>query len=154
MGHYGLKPIPFRGTDLIRASCDLTPVKCITGYTKLINNIFEFQSSHAGGGSGGSLWAQADSFTGTGKIRAVGGGGHGNGGGGAGGRINIFYNTGGFHSSDTIANGGRGASENGGPGIVYLQGLQPNIKNLRVDNKGLKAVVCSFSNLSFKLRVS
>jgi hypothetical protein len=102
---------------------------------------FEFQSRNAGGGSGGSLWVQAESFKGSGKIRAVGGDGNGNGGGGAGGRINIYYVNGGFHSDCTIANGGQSSSENGGPGIVYLEGLLPNIKNLRVDNKGRKAMV-------------
>ena len=112
----------------------------------MIKSDFEFQSSNAGGGSGGSLWAKADSFTGSGKIRAVGGAGNGYGGGGAGGRISVFYNTGDFHSKDTIANGGRSSSENGGPGVVYLQGLQPNIRNLRIDNKGLQAVVRFFSD--------
>ena len=78
-------------------------------------------------------------FVGKGRIRAAGGDGSSNGGGGAGGRISIFYLTGNFHSDGTDARGGQRGSrnaENGGPGVVYLQGESPRNRNLRIDNKG------------------
>lgn len=94
---------------------------------------------HGGGGSAGSLWVECRHFVGKGRIRAMGGDGNNNGGGGAGGRISVFYTTGNFHSDGTDARGGQRGSqnaENGGPGVVYLQGTSPSIRNLRIDNKG------------------
>lgn len=93
--------------------------------------------TNAGGGSGGSLWAVARVFTGTGHIRAIGGNGNSHGGGGAGGRITVYYVNGGFYSDRTWAYGGVSSNaEVGGPGVVYLDGKAPVIKNLRIDNKG------------------
>ena len=84
-------------------------------------------------------------FTGSGKIQAKGGNGYTNGGGGAGGRITVNYVTGGFHSDHADASGGQAGSggnvESGGPGVIYLDGKSPVVKNLRIDNKGLKPLV-------------
>lgn len=90
-------------------------------------------------------------FTGRGKIQAKGGNGYTNGGGGAGGRITVYYNTGGFHSDHADASGGQAGSrrkpgllvEPGGPGVIYLDGKSPEVKNLRIDNKGLKPLLVS-----------
>lgn len=117
-------------------------------FTSVITICFPFQSDHAGGGSGGSFWSHSKSFTGSGRIEAIGGNGNGNGGGGSGGRINVFYVIGGFHSDGAVANGGQSSSENGGPGIVYLQGSQPVIKNLRIDNKGLPSMASINGNFT------
>lgn len=103
------------------------------------------QSSGSGGGSGGSLWANCQQFTGSGTIQARGGNGNSNGGGGAGGRVTVNYVTGGFHSDQADARGGQAGSgsgvEPGGPGVIYLDGKSPVIKNLRIDNRGLKPSV-------------
>ena len=103
------------------------------------------QTSTSGGGSGGSLWATCHQFTGSGKIEAKGGDGNYYGGGGAGGRITVNYVIGGFHSDQTDARGGQKGSasnvEPGGPGVIYLDGKMPVVKNLRIDNKGLKPLV-------------
>ena len=104
-----------------------------------------FQTYGSGGGSGGSVWATCQNFIGSGYIRAKGGNGNTYGGGGAGGRITVYYVTGGFHSDQTDASGGQAGSgssvEPGGPGVIYLEGQSPVVKNLRIDNKGRKPLV-------------
>ena len=94
------------------------------------------------------MWATCQQFTGSGKIQAKGGNGYTNGGGGAGGRITVNYVTGGFHSDHADASGGQAGSggnvEPGGPGVIYLDGKSPVVKNLRIDNKGLKPLVSIF----------
>ena len=56
--------------------------------------------------------------------------------------MTVNYVTGGFHSDHADASGGRAGSgssvEPGGPGVIYLEGKLPVVKNLRIDNKGLK----------------
>ena len=108
-----------------------------------------FQTYGSGGGSGGSVWVTCQSFIGSGIIRAKGGNGNTYGGGGAGGRITVNYVTGGFHSDQTDASGGQAGSgssvEPGGPGVIYLEGQLPVVKNLRIDNKGRKPLVRDFS---------
>lgn len=74
-------------------------------------------------------------FTGLGNIRANGGDGNNYGGGGAGGRITVNYDGGSFYSDRTWCFGGLSLSEPGGPGVVYLAGKTPAIRNLRIDNK-------------------
>lgn len=88
-------------------------------------------------------------FTGTGNIRANGGNGNGNGGGGAGGRITVNYQQGGFHSDRTWCFGGSSSTENGGPGVVYLDGKAPAMRNLRIDNKGRSPSVSCFDSINF-----
>lgn len=87
-------------------------------------------------------------FTGTGNIRANGGNGNGNGGGGAGGRITVNYQQGGFHSDRTWCVGGSSSTENGGPGVVYLDGKAPAMRNLRIDNKGRSPSVSCFDSIN------
>lgn len=99
------------------------------------------------------MWATCQSFIGSGSIRAKGGNGNSYGGGGAGGRITINYVTGGFHSDQTDASGGQAGSgssvEPGGPGMIYLEGQSPVVKNLRIDNKGRKPLVRDLSFFFF-----
>lgn len=106
---------------------------------------FLFQGGNAGGGSGGSIWINCTRLNGEGHLSANGGNGYGEGGAGSGGRITVNYQVGIFHSDHTWAHGGTASSqnaENGGPGIVYLEGRLPTVnKNLRIDNKGRKALV-------------
>lgn len=59
------------------------------------------------------------------------------------------YQEGIFHSDHTSAFGGSASNvnaENGGPGVIYLYGRRPLNKNLRIDNRGKKAVVKSCRN--------
>lgn len=117
----------------------------LTELCKFNVSLFLLQTSTSGGGSGGSLWVTCSQFTGSGKIEANGGNGNYYGGGGAGGRITVNYITGGFHSDQTDARGGQKGSasnvEPGGPGVIYLDGKKPVVKNLRIDNRGLKSLV-------------
>ena len=117
----------------------------LTELCKFNVSLFLLQTSTSGGGSGGSLWVTCSQFTGSGKIEANGGNGNYHGGGGAGGRITVNYITGGFHSDQTDARGGQKGSasnvEPGGPGVIYLDGKMPVVKNLRIDNKGFKPLV-------------
>jgi len=117
----------------------------LTELCKFNVSLFLLQTSTSGGGSGGSLWVTCSQFTGSGKIEANGGNGNYYGGGGAGGRITVNYITGGFHSDQTDARGGQKGSasnvEPGGPGVIYLDGKMPVVKNLRIDNRGLKSLV-------------
>lgn len=73
----------------------------------------------SGGGSGGSIWINAQSFTGNGGITANGGMGEsGEGGGGGGGRIAIYAGTTQF-SGNILASGGDGANP-GQDGTIYF----------------------------------
>ncbi|HET91241.1 MAG TPA: DUF11 domain-containing protein, partial [Chloroflexi bacterium] len=81
-----------------------------------------------GGGSGGSVWIEADVLTGTGSIQAD--GGHalysaqeGRGGGGAGGRIAIYAATDVF--SGVVQARGGGGYEAGEAGTIYLDEVDP-----------------------------
>ena len=87
------------------------------------------------------MWVNCKRFLGTGRIFSLGGNGNGGGGGGAGGRITVNYQSGNFHSDRTFAYGGLSASEFGGPGVVFLNGITPLNTNLRIDNKGRQAKV-------------
>lgn len=73
-------------------------------------------------------------------MTANGGNGNHYGGGGSGGFIVVNYNKGSFYSDHTYAFGGNaggyGSSEAGSPGLVFLNGLTPLNRNLRIDNKG------------------
>ena len=63
------------------------------------------QGSHAGGGSGGSVFVRTSSLKMTGQITCNGGSGAGNGGGGSGGSVNVFFNTGTYHSNLVTSKG-------------------------------------------------
>jgi hypothetical protein len=73
----------------------------------------------SGGGSGGSIWINAQSFSGNGTVTANGGAGESTeGGGGGGGRIAIYAGTNLF-SGDLLASGGEGAFP-GQDGTIYI----------------------------------
>jgi len=63
------------------------------------------QSTHSGGGSGGSVWIKTFRLSGPGYISANGGAGNSNGGGGSGGRVNIYTNKGDFRTGHIINKG-------------------------------------------------
>lgn len=70
-----------------------------------INQRHSLFQTHAGGGSGGSVWVQCEMFVLTGHIYCNGGNGASNGGGGAGGRINVFFETGTYETGHVEAKG-------------------------------------------------
>jgi hypothetical protein len=92
-------------------------------------------SSGAGGGSGGSLWLDVGTFSGSGTIYAVGGDGEffGGGGGGAGGRILVSCRSNQF-AGNISANGGEGFLLAGGAGTILLGTNSGGI--LILDNAG------------------
>ena len=94
--------------------------------------------SGAGGGSGGSLWLNAGTISGTGKISVDGGSGEffGGGGGGGGGRIAAYFNTNQF-AGKFSARGGLGAFLAGGAGTIYLKTNSANIAQLILDDGGV-----------------
>lgn len=76
-------------------------------------------SSTNGGGSGGSIWVEALTISGSGKITASGGNGTLNGGGGGGGRIALYCTNNLFTGNFTACGGGGAVS--GGAGTIYLR---------------------------------
>ncbi len=89
-------------------------------------------SYSGGGGSGGSIYIGAETFTGQGLIAANGGAGAGGSGGGAGGRIAIHYNTNTFTGTSS-AYGGSGY-EYGGAGTIFTKSPTQIWGDLLVDN--------------------
>jgi|GEM_PF-2845683 len=85
-----------------------------------------------GGGSGGSIWITADSFTGSGILRANGGAGgngdapHNHGGGGSGGRISIDYNNYNFTGTTQVNGGNSEDNERGEDGTITLNNNPTN----------------------------
>ena len=75
-----------------------------------------------GGGAGGSIYATAANFTGSGSLSAD--GGEGMEGGGGGGRVAVVYSdTMTFPVANISATGGGGGSENGADGSIYVHAL-------------------------------
>jgi hypothetical protein len=73
---------------------------------------------NSGGGSGGSIWATASSFSGSGQILAEGGSGELlGGGGGGGGRISLYWLDNQFHGAIAVSGGSGFVS--GGTGSVF-----------------------------------
>ena len=92
-------------------------------------------NERSGGGSGGSIWLSAQSFTGTGVLSANGGAGEpAQGGGGGGGRISLWYDTNGF-SGSSFAGGGSGYVY-GGAGTIYTRVTSQSTGQVLVDNGG------------------
>jgi hypothetical protein len=88
-----------------------------------------------GGGSGGSIWANASTLSGSGTMSANGGNGADSLGGGAGGgRIALIVTSNNF-SGLLSAYGGSGAN-GGGAGPIYVQVSAPQTNQLIVDNGG------------------
>ncbi|MCP4491901.1 MAG: Ig-like domain-containing protein, partial [Gammaproteobacteria bacterium] len=100
-----------------------------------------------GGGSGGSVWLEVGSLTGGGLIQANGGASGGySGGGGGGGRVAIYYDT--LSATDLTAvraQGGSGASQNGGVGTVYYQDRIMNEAVLQFIGSTAAAAVTEFT---------
>ena len=96
--------------------------------------------SEVTGGSGGGIWLDVNTLSGTGTISAIGGNGDRHSGGGGGGRVAIYYeNLGGFDLvGDVNARGGyqENTGSHAAPGTVYVQQGDGN-GTLRVDNKGV-----------------
>ncbi len=96
----------------------------------------------SGGGSGGSIWVSAASYSGAGSILANGGAGEPrDGGGGGGGRIAAYAGAAqpasGPFTGTLSARGGPGASY-GGAGTIYTQGPSHPTGLVQVDNGGPK----------------
>ena len=89
-----------------------------------------------GGGSGGSIWLDVDTLTGSGVISANGGnGGWGNrAGGGGGGRIAVYHRVNSF-TGELDARGGIGV-QYGGAGSIYLKSGTDSWGHLHLDNAG------------------
>jgi hypothetical protein len=93
-------------------------------------------NERAGGGSGGSIWLSAKSFTGNGVISANGDAGEpAQGGGGGGGRVSLWYGTNGF-SGISLARGGGGYAY-GGAGTIYTRVNSQSTGQVLVDNGGV-----------------
>jgi hypothetical protein len=91
--------------------------------------------SNSGGGSGGSIWLNVQSLTGTGSLSANGGAGEpGQGGGRGGGRISIQYASNSFFGT-VVAHGGNGYVA-GGAGTIYSVAATETTGPLLVDNGG------------------
>ncbi|MFH1745534.1 MAG: immunoglobulin domain-containing protein [Planctomycetota bacterium] len=93
-------------------------------------------SNWGGGGSGGSIYVQADSLEGSGSMSANGGGVVvDSAGGGGGGRIAIYYDTANTYSGTITAYGG-GITRVGGAGTIYIHNNSDTVGDLYVDNNG------------------
>ncbi|MEX2137833.1 MAG: DUF6531 domain-containing protein, partial [Pirellulales bacterium] len=111
--------------------------------------------SMGGGGSGGSIFVDADTLSGTGTIRAAGGAGvGGNAGGGGGGRIAVYArDSSGFNLQNVSAPGGM-APGNGRAGTVHVvqgnlhthvRSHAPTGRNKGHLSSGLDAVTLQFN---------
>ncbi|NKI17972.1 hypothetical protein HCU74_11210, partial [Spongiibacter sp. KMU-166] len=98
----------------------------------------------SGGGSGGSIWIQAGTVSGSGTVQANGGGGgtYYDSGGGGGGRIALYYDSlNGFDPAAQISavggvKGGNGR-EDGGAGTIYLKDNAASQGTVIVNNGAL-----------------
>jgi hypothetical protein len=101
------------------------------------------RSSHAGGGSGGSIWIYCKVFRGMGLIAANGGSRHsgGTGGGGAGGRISVYFNVNNTYLGDYESHGGSSSVQPGGPGTVFLYHQDYDHSTLYINNDNLESDV-------------
>ncbi|HNQ90059.1 MAG TPA: Ig-like domain-containing protein, partial [Verrucomicrobiota bacterium] len=79
-----------------------------------------------GGGSGGSVWLEADVIAGSGNVTANGGAGQGSGGGGGGGRVALYYSAGLTLASENVTVSGGSGSQSGGAGTVYRRDTTPS----------------------------
>jgi hypothetical protein len=108
-------------------------------------------NSRSGGGAGGSIWLNAQNFSGSGTISANGGAGEpSHGGGGGGGHIAVICGTNAF-TGLLLAHGGTGA-QRGGAGTILTQSVgQP--ASVLMDNGGLVGAYSSL-NPSTVVRVT
>nr|XP_054759184.1 uncharacterized protein LOC129265193 [Lytechinus pictus] len=108
-------------------------------------------SPNAGGGSGGSIWIETETFNGDGSINALGGDGEGSGGGGGAGGRGAVYFTYNHFSGSFVAAGGVSSYEPGGPGTVYLHKLQPVNGTSFLDASSPEGQIMHDSNVSSPL---
>jgi hypothetical protein len=99
-----------------------------------------------GGGSGGSIWLSADSFSGAGLLRVDGGAGLlPYGGGGAGGRIAVTYNSNSFAGAMTAY--GSSGYQFGGAGTIYLKENQASYSRLIVNNRDVVGAFTPYTSV-------
>jgi hypothetical protein len=89
----------------------------------------------SGGGSGGSIWIDAETFAGNGMITANGGAGNNAAGGGGGGRIAVYFETNLF--TGTMSAVGGAGSIGGGAGTVYTKAADNSNGTLRIGQQEL-----------------
>lgn len=125
------------GGGVIRIN--LTGTLTVNGY--LMADGAYITSDNTGGGAGGSVWITADTISGTGQIRAIGGYTLGNAGSGSGGggRIALYYRAlaGGMSISNShfSVQGGYGpATQGGGSGTLYVKTTAATYGDLYFDN--------------------
>ncbi len=101
----------------------------------ILVNAANATNSRSGGGSGGSIWLQAQTVAGAGSLLAEGGAGEPvHGGGGGGGRIAVYCGTNLF-SGNMLARGGLGFVI-GGAGTIYTRNTNDTVGQVLVDNGG------------------
>lgn len=76
-------------------------------------------NENGGAGSGGSVWLDVTTFTGSGVLTCIGGTGTDRGGGGSGGRIAVYYTTNTFSGTVSVESGN--GNQYGGLGTIYLK---------------------------------
>ncbi|GAB4146262.1 MAG: hypothetical protein OHK0017_06560 [Patescibacteria group bacterium] len=89
-------------------------------------------SSYIGGGSGGSVWVDANTLVGNGTISANGGASGYQGGSGGGGRLAYYYQTKTFTGSTTAYPGAGNGGGIGGAGTVYEKAASSSNGNLSI----------------------
>jgi len=94
-----------------------------------------YGGDYSGGGSGGSLWIQSSSMTGTGNISASGGSSY-YGGGGGGGRIALQYESSTFAGTTGAYGALSTYGECGGPGGI-VRTISGGTPTLTFDNNGI-----------------
>jgi hypothetical protein len=105
--------------------------------------------NQGGAGSGGGIYLQCDTFTGSGALRVNGGNGHSSGGGGGGGRLAVWRITDTF-SGTSSANGGTGYNP-GTNGTIYW-GASPATTPTIDNDSGALDVLMNSATLRGNLR--
>ncbi|MFC1638891.1 hypothetical protein ACFL26_01315, partial [Patescibacteria group bacterium] len=96
--------------------------------------------NYNGGGAGGSIWIDAGTVSGSGKLRSVGGGSHWgySGGSGGGGRAAVYYTNGNPNNWTYEIDGGwatPSANREGGAGTIYFKQSSATYGDLIVDGR-------------------
>lgn len=115
-------------------------IRLIAGGQVLVNGRLTAEGlsspiNNSGGGSGGSIWVTAGSWSGSGVVSVNGGAGeYVDGGGGAGGRIAVYAGTSDF--GGTITASGNNGSQRAGAGTIYRKLASESEGHLLVSNGG------------------
>ena len=106
--------------------------------TGILANGSDNMTALAGSGSGGAIWINSGTISGTGTVSAKGGTTHNNAGGGGGGRIAVYYGSSTLSLANISASGGEsnsgGTSNNGGAGTIYLKAADRTKGDVIIDN--------------------